>query len=405
MALVTKNFSDIITFTRASTATYFNSAGVLTSAATNAPRFDYNPSTLAAQGLLIEESRANALTYSEDLTNAAWVGTNVTVSANSTTSPAGTTTADTLIATTTNAEHTLDQSFSVTSGTTYTFTAFVKAAGLTNIGLRFTIGALWTGGSSPQIGFDLTAVSTAVIGGSPASSSITNVGNGYYRISMSVVAVGTGTASARLQLMSGVNNTFAGNGTSGVYVWGAQVEAGAFPTSYIPTTTTALTRAADVASVNTLSPWYNSVEGTLYGEFAVAGYAPTSSFSIPAVLSDNTNNNVISVANTNTGANLYSYGEINTGGVSQAGFYGASGLSFGVGSVRKSAIAYAANNFAFTTQGAAVQTDTSGTVPTVSRLYVGVGATGGSLFLNGYLRRVSYYPTRLSNAQLQAITA
>ena len=390
MALVTKNFSDIITFTRASTATYFNSAGVLTSAATNAPRFDYNPSTLAAQGLLIEESRANALTYSEDLTNAAWVGTNVTVSANSTTSPAGTTTADTLIATTTNAEHTLDQSFSVTSGTTYTFTAFVKAAGLTNIGLRFTIGALWTGGSSPQIGFDLTAVSTAVIGGSPASSSITNVGNGYYRISMSVVAVGTGTASARLQLMSGVNNTFAGNGTSGVYVWGAQVEAGAFPTSYIPTTTTALTRAADVASVNTLSPWYNATEGTIYIE---STRSTTAGFPGRIRFSDGTANNSIDLY-FDAAANSSTY-EIKTGGVQQAAIYGGGGT---LNAVIKAAAAYKVNDAVVYYGGNLQGTDTSLTVPSgINQVRIGNALTG-------YILRITYYPRRLSNAELQSLT-
>jgi hypothetical protein len=183
-----------------------------------------------------------------------------------------------------------------------------------------------------------------------------------------------------------------------------QLELGAFATSVIPTTTTALTRAADVASVNTLTPWYNAVEGTLFAEFAVAGYAPSGAFPSIAGLSDNTGNNRVSLANTNTGANLYSYGEVNAGGVSQAGFYGASGSPFGVGSVRKSAIAYAANNFAFTVQGLAAQTDTSGTVPTVSGLKLAADATGSAFLLNGYLRRVVFYPRRLANAELQAIT-
>ncbi len=375
------------------TATYFNSAGVLTSAATNAPRFDYNPATLAAQGLLIEESRANLLLQSEDFDNATWSAkTAVTITTNTTSAPNGTSTADTITEDATTNQHLTGAAASggVSSGTTYTFSCFVKQGSgtrkvfLTSFGEGYSV-------------FDPTTGAVVQAGGNVCTA--TNVGNGWWRFSAAITKTNTNSGFF-IGLWSTTNN-YAGDGTSSLIFWGAQLEAGAFPTSYIPTTTTALTRAADVASVNTLSPWYNSVEGTLYGEFAVAGYAPTSSFSIPAVLSDNTNNNVISVANTNTGANLYSYGEINTGGVSQAGFYGASGLSFGVGSVRKSAIAYAANNFAFTTQGAAVQTDTSGTVPTVSRLYVGVGATGGSLFLNGYLRRVSYYPTRLSNAQLQ----
>ena len=394
-----------VTFTRASTATRFDQNGVLQTVASGVARSnnnqDYDPVTLAPRGFLVEEQRTNLLTYSAQFDNAAWQKINSTINANVGVSPDGTANADKLEETAVTNFFAVVQNPTAAFSTTYTWSCFAKAAERNQITVNFSaitnVAAI----------FNLVTGAVVTQGAGITSASGTSVGNGWFRFSITFT-----TPSSGLNLLYHVvgpsvngNPTYAGVAGFGILIWGAQLEAGAFPTSYIPTTTTALTRAADVASVNTLSPWYNSVEGTLYGEFAVAGYAPTSSFSIPAVLSDNTNNNVISVANTNTGANLYSYGEINTGGVSQAGFYGASGLSFGVGSVRKSAIAYAANNFAFTTQGAAVQTDTSGTVPTVSRLYVGVGATGGSLFLNGYLRRVSYYPTRLSNAQLQAITA
>ena len=358
------------------------------------PRFDYNPSTLAAQGLLIEESRTNSLTYSEDLTNAAWVGGNVTVSANATTSPAGTTTADTLIATTTNAEHTLDQSFSVTSGTTYTFTAFVKAAGLTDIGLRFTIGALWTGSASPQVRFDLTAGTASTVTGTPASSSITNVGNGYYRVQMSVAAIGTGTASARLQLMSGTNNVFAGDGTSGIFVWGAQLEAGAFPTSYIPTTTTALTRAADVASVNTLSPWFNATEGTWFADatinFAVTGF--------PVIVDGRVSSTDIVQVGYVT-ENL-SVGYVKAGNVDQAVLY-----NTGLTGVRNRRIAFGVktNDFAISTNGGPIVSDALGSMPT-NITSISLGNAAGANVLNGYLRRIAYYPRRLSNAELQSIT-
>lgn len=394
MALVSKNFSDIVTFTRASSGTYFNSAGTLTTASNDVPRFDYNPSTLAAQGLLIEESRANLLTYSEQFDNAIWSKTNATVTANAANSPAGTVTADNLIADTTTSEHLTDESFSHTNGTAYTLSAFVKANGITDIGLRFTVAANW-GGFSPQVRFDLTNGTTTVISGSPTST-ISSVGNGWYRVSITSTAGATGSSGARLQLMNGTNNTFTGNGVSGVLVWGAQLEVGAFPTSYMPTTTAAVTRAADVASVNTLSPWYNAAAGTLYAEGSAVSNTTDSRF---AVVDDGTNSNRYQIG---IGASYQGNFAAVSGGAVSADLF-SSALS--AGSTVKLVAAYAVNDFALCANGGSVGTDTSGVLPvgvTTLRLGKYVGALG---FLNGYLRRITYYPRRLSNTELQAITA
>jgi hypothetical protein len=410
MALVSKNFSDIITFTRASTATFFNSAGVLTSAAIDAPRFDYNPSTLVAQGLLIEESRTNSIR--NNTAQGAVAGTPGTAPTNWSSAATTNGLSRQIVGTgTANGITYIDIRY---SGTT-TAGTFVNFAGPeSNTFIAATNGQAWTsstwvavvGGSTANLtglsmrtrfsdagGVELTQASVDLLA---ATSTM-------QRFSIALTAANASTAFVATNFSFSFNNGVAIDITLRIGL--PQLEFGAFATSVIPTTATALTRAADVASVNTLSPWYNSASGTLYGEFAVAGYVPSGAFPSSAVLSDNTGNNRINLNSTNTGVNLYPYGEITTGGVAQAGFYGATGSSFGVGSVRKSAIAYAANDFAFTTQGVAVQTDTSGTVPTVDRLYLGVGATGNAQFLNGYLRRVVFYPRRLSNAELVSITS
>jgi len=118
-----------ITFTRASTATYFDYAGVLRTAQNNIARFDYNPSTLAAQGLLIEEQRTNSMLRSEEFSDASWTKGGATVTANSTTAPSGTTTADTLVEDTSTGQHRV---YRTTSGTTntnpYTISFFAKAS-------------------------------------------------------------------------------------------------------------------------------------------------------------------------------------------------------------------------------------------------------------------------------------
>ena len=172
-----------------------------------------------------------------------------------------------------------------------------------------------------------------------------------------------------------------------------QLEQGAFATSVIPTTTTALTRSADVASVNTLSPWFNSVAGTLYAESSVNYTIPATTFPLAASLNDNTVNNRIEVGYVTSGVSSF---EVTTGGVAQAAMYPAIASQ-----TRKTAGVYDANDFAISTNGSAPLTDTSGTVPTVTRLGIGSRISpSGSI----YLRRITYYPRRLSNADLQTIT-
>jgi hypothetical protein len=192
--------------------------------------------------------------------------------------------------------------------------------------------------------------------------------------------------------------SYTGDGTSGVFIWGAQLEAGAFPTSYIPTTTTALTRAADVASVNTLSPWFNSVEGTLYSETQQA-QDRTAGFPVAAGISDsgsgvNTIEQYWNNSTSSLGLIVYVSSSI------QAAIQN-SGLTRT--NVQKVASAYKVNDFASTVGGGTVQTDASGTIPVVDRLTLGA-RPGGASNINGWVRRFTYYPRRLSNAELQALT-
>jgi hypothetical protein len=401
MSLVSKTFSDIITFTRASGATYFDNTGTLRTSSTNVPRFDYNPSTLAAQGLLIEESRTNLLLYSEQFDDASgWTSTRASVSANATTAPTGTTVADKIVEGTTasNTHLTFSANVSVATATIYTYSVYAKASGRTWFNMQIETGTGAYGATVPFCYFNLSGAGS--VGTSTAATgSITSVGNGWYRC----VLVATATTSAsitnmRIKLATGDGTeSYTGDGTSGIFVFGAQLEAGAFPTSYIPTTTTALTRAADVASVNTLSPWYNATEGTVYTETVLSRQAAIA-LTVAATFNDTTLANAL---------NNFYRGTGNTGFQSVVSSVAQSDLNNGVAitanTVAKIASAYKANDFAMSTNSGTVQTDTSGSVPSVTQLQLGQGVVGPAL--NGYLRRITYYPTRLSNAQLQAITA
>lgn len=357
-----------------------------TSAAVYGPRFDYDPVTLAAKGLLIEEQRTNLATYSEQFNNAAWTKANATISANSTTAPDGTTTADTLLDNTSAAAHYLSAGFTLTTAA-YTFSVYVKSAGATWVALE-----VYDGGAKLSYFNIVTGVTGSNASGN--TSTITPVGNGWYRCTLTrTFASTTNDAAVYLASADGTFN-YTGTGTSGVYLWGAQLEAGAFATSYIPTVSSSVTRSADVASVNTLSPWFNATEGTLYGE-AVPLITNTGASRGIFGMSGGTSSNSISLYINSSGA--LSGGYIANGGAAQADFTPTYS--------NKTALAYKLNDVNMGAGGTVGTTDTSATIPTISQVQLGDIYGGTSFKLNGWLRRIAYYPRRLTNAELQALTA
>lgn len=207
-----------------------------TTAAYYGPRFDYDPSTVPAtpRGLLIEESRSNLLTYSEQFDNAAWVKAAASVTANATTAPDGTTTVDKLTPDVTNAQHKVTITASSGSANNV-ISVYAKVAGYNWLIVQGS-GYAWFDISNGAVGTQTSC-----------TGSITSVGNGWYRCS---IVMSTASTSVSIWASNGNNVTsFAGDGTSGIFIWGAQLEAGAFATSYIPTTTASVTRAADVAQL------------------------------------------------------------------------------------------------------------------------------------------------------------
>ena len=382
MALVCKAFGDIITFTRASSATFVGSNGLIQSATTNTPRFDYDPVTLAAKGLLIEEQRTNLLTYSDDFTNASWSknvgGTGVApvVTADAAIAPDGTSTADLIVfdrgaGNTSTDSSTISKSLSgLTATASYTGTVYLKAATAGDVGKQLAI--------------------RNVAGGLYATITLTD---SWQR------APRTETAGSTTGVFEITNRgTFTNANSVSAYVWGAQLEAGSFATSYIPTVASQVTRSADDALVNTLSPWYNATTGSVYAEFTPFE-AGTNSESVWQFLIDSTNRRTVYLGTSNR------LGMIETsGGVTQASILTANN-SIVLSAINKSAICYAANDFAISANGQAVVTDTLGDVAVgINALKLGSGA-GVTNYLNGWLRRFTYYPRRLSNAELQAITA
>ncbi len=378
-----------ITFTRGTTATFVGSNGFIQTAAINAPRFDYDPVTLAAKGLLIEEQRVNLLLQSQTFDAANWSKSGSTVTANATTSPDGTVDADKLVEAATTGQHRTSQAVTVTSGAAYTYSIYAKAAERTSIWVRIIGASTFAGGI-----VDLT---NGAIIGITGTCTATNVGNGWYRITVSGTSDST-TATVYANLIDGAGaNTYTGDGTSGLFIYGAQIEAGAFATSYIPTVASQVTRSADVATMTgtNFSSWYNQTQGTFvvgadvisttatrvwmdvgpngaFGTTAYIGQVPASISLLPGAAPVNMSSQVATTALSNTVA-----------------------------------IGLQTNNSVFAANGEIGPVDTSCTMPaSATQLVIGsaIWNLGGAITLNGHVRTIAYYNTRLPNATLQALT-
>lgn len=376
-----------VTFTRttgaSNPATFVNSSGYVTAATNNQPRFDYDPIALTCKGLLIEESRTNSLTYSEQFDNARWTVDNASISANAATSPANDLTADKLVENSANSTHRLRPTVS-DPNVNGQWSIYAKAAGRTQI-------LIFDAVATKGYGFDLSNGTAFAVSGISSVSApfIVSMGNGWYRCGINTPV----STNVNLYLMSNSTTfSYQGDGTSGVYLWGAQLEAGAFPTSYIPTTLLPLTRNADVATMTgtNFSDWFNASEGT----FVVSANTPPAAFYNPiAYVSDNTTNNSIRLGQTASGVCDYT---VVSSGVASCSFQSTSIANTSV----KLAASYKTDYFARSVNSAAVSTDTSGSVPTVSRLQIGTNPT--PYYLNGIVKKILYFNIKLTNAELQA---
>jgi hypothetical protein len=379
-------------FSRASTGTYFTSSGVLTTAAINGPRFNhvYNGSSWVSKGLLIEEQRTNTATYSEDFSNGSWIKTTATISANSSTTPDGTTTADLCYPTSTGTFRGFYKSFSSASVAT---TIFAKSAGKT------TFAFIASDGNSVGASFNLSngTVSNVFSG---HTATITPVGDGWYRCSLSAT---TTVLQVFIQDSQGTSATVTANSTDGILFWGAQIEAGSFPTSYIPTTTAAVTRSADVCQITggDFSGFWNSSEGSYAIEFdRLADHNAGNTNRWTLSLTNGSTSYIDHFAATPGGGSYNDYSVIYSTGSQQAAAFVTS-LAGGV--MAKSATGWKVNDFAASFNGGAVQTDSSVIVPVgINRLDLGM--SGSNYFLCGHISRLRYYPTRLTNAKLQELS-
>lgn len=375
-----------------------------TSSPYQGPRIDYNPSTLDCLGLLIEQQGTNLVTSSGSMDDGNYELYNVSMTPNASISPTGTTNASKITPTATASFHLNRCSLNYGSGGSYTYSVYVKAAGYSQVALRES----WNTGGAAIFNLDTGTVAGTYVGtgagdtGTPSNATIQSLPNGWYRISFTCTTTFTSQGWGILVLdgtwTSGdpLSISWSGDGTSGIYVWGAQQEAYSTLTSIIPTTTATATRNQDTAQMTgtNVTSWYNEPAGTFVCDFMYKNIISTSI--------------LMTIDGTGGVAALIDY-------MSAFGdfrfYYSSIGASISAGSfslnntLGKMAGAYQINDFATVLNGGTVGTITSGAVLTgVDRLTIG-SAQDFSYGIDGHIPQIFYYNTRLSDASLQSITA
>ena len=403
----TKTLDRRITFTRDSIGTYTDDMGIVKYASNNVPRFDHDPATGESLGLLVEESRTNLFTYSEAF-NTNW--TNIRSSDSGTTAtadPEGNTTgaAYKLVANTDNNTHRLDKTgLSMSTSTTYTMSVWAKAAEYTGVSLTIADSS----NASHGIYFDLSN-GTFTNGGNAHSGSMIAYPNGWYRC----IATYTTPASITWQqcligvLQNGTTKSYAGNNSSGIYIWGAQLEEDAFATSYIYTPGSTVTRTADLPYIegSNFSDFYDPAGsgGTFFVEFGGSNTSGT----VLSLGPDSGHTQTTGFGNSGYTQGIVSsnYNTYNTYGGT-----GAADAGWNTTGTNKFAFTITSSQVKLCGNGKAVKTG-SGSTPiftNFTKLTFGGNISWDKTYTGqkkSHMRSIKYYRSLLSDSQLQGLTA
>jgi hypothetical protein len=359
------------TFTNATTTArrYINSNGLLATATTNEPRFDHDPTTLTPRGLLIEGTATNLVTNSN--LQAAWLGgsnTTVTANTNEVTSPDGTNNAAKIALTNTGYCSRFESITGLANATTYTFSYWIRG----------------TAGNQQRV-YSVTQGTDLV-----TQSNLTYTSTGWTRLQITFTS---GAVNNNVYIY--VASRPSGTVNDVLYVYGCQLEAGNGASSLIPTGASQVQRLADECSMTgtNFSSWFNATEGTF---LAHARRIRTTDLGRIASANDNTTTESIDLGADTTGEFIVTDGGSALATISPG--------TVTANTAFKIAGAYKLNDVQAALGGTLGTADTSVTLPTVDRLMIGRQAGGSPVYLNGTVAVLKYWPTRLTNAQLQSFT-
>jgi hypothetical protein len=405
-----KKLDPRITFTRTSSATYVGEDGLIKIAPANEARFDHDPITGDSLGLFVEEGRQNLWNNSNDFT--VWTkqtsspGVVGVATTTATTSPDGNFNAYRYFVEAGGGSfYSIYRGVAgISSNTSYCFSVFAKAGEISSIVLIVFDGV----GTSSGISFNLNTGSAGVaFNGSNttigAGTTITNYGNGWYRCAVVFSSTISGNGFQFKTDLPGPPSV-----GQGLFVYGAQLEQGAFPTSYIPTTASTVTRTLDSASMtgSNFSSWYRQDEGTVLIT------------ATPKYVASGTNNRIFVVSPDGDFTNSLQPGGINIdyaglsirnevfSGVPNSLQY-ASTSSSGVSSnfTNRIGFGYKNNNMSFIVDGSIISTNNSTIVPLpMTRLGIGRRPDSPTIASGLFIKTITYYPSRLPNQIIQNLT-
>lgn len=400
---------------RSTTATYIDRTGMVKTAAANIARDNSfaggMDGKLLSTGTLLEPAGTNLVLQSQAFNTAAWLvnGSLVTGAI----SPAGDATAFQIkepVGTASNKGVRQNGVFNSVVGTSYTFSAYAKLAPGSPRLFSLAYGSSSLAEGLLSASFDLeTGTVYSVTGG---TARMEKLANGWYRVSFTVTATLASVVNIFPRLAVGPSFAYEGDGVSGVYLWGVQVETGGYPTSYIETGASAVTRAADISTSSEttraadvvsvpLSPWYNQTEGAFLIEYN-PGTIGAGGTAVGIHLNSTTDTlDRVSIRKGTVVGELRAI--VNSSdGTLQASRVGATGLADGARVM--AGLSLKTNNISFSANGAAPAVDTVATMPAPTRFFIG-STSNGTQSANGIVKSVAYYPAALSSAQLQMITS
>jgi hypothetical protein len=359
-------------------------------ASRHTPRFDHDPITSESKGLLIEEARTNLATYSVDFS--AGHSNNNLLIVGKAVAPDGTLTASVMQNVTDNGyNYTRIAGLQLTQNETYTYSVFAKAAG------TFATNHIWLLGNTAGDTFSFFDLNNGTSGhrsNSYVTSKIQDVGNGWYRCSITFTnSAATGSQEIGVGLAQSNSSPPTSSAGKQVYLWGEQLEVGSFATSFIPTSGSTVTRAADRAQIigENFNSWFNQSSGTFYTEHQSA-YGNSNHFVYQVSAGNNVSGVIDQIRSRfRISPDNNDYADINTGTIVPGTFH-------------KIASSYAENDFAASLDGASVVVDTSGQLDgQADRITIGDRSVSNSK-LNGHIKKLAFFPQRLSNTTLQAMT-
>jgi len=373
------------TTTRNSIATRVNKEGLIEVVGNDVPRIDYLDSEDGV--LLLENASTNLIPYSEDFSQSAWSKLNTTITPNILISPDGSLNAGKLVEGSSNTAHYLQETISTTSGIDYTFSVFVKKS-------ERSIIRMSRAGGSTAASFDVNNLS--ILNSGSGEGKIESFKNNWVKCSFTFPTNVVST-NLRIELQASQGTTiqsYTGDGTSGIYLWGAQLEQGSYPTSYIPTNGSSVTRQADTASGAGNDVVFNDSEGVLFADISA--------------LADDGRNRSIAVINNNSNRISFRYdnsaNRIEFYCIATSQQYGYSHNLSDIKEILKVAFLYSNNNFQVWINGIKVDFQNSGSTP-VGLSSLDFNLDGGTNDFYGKTKEIGYYDTVLTDEELEYMTS